>query len=162
MKILVLSDTHGHSGPMLELVHSLNNLDACIFLGDGDRDADALAEAVPALPLYRVRGNCDFASNDPESGLAPFGGVLIYYTHGHALGVKLQLDSLWQQARACGADVALYGHTHAPYYELRDGIHLFNPGSLTMPRAKGASYGVITIKNGRPSFKIHWYTGAMR
>lgn len=158
MKLLVLSDTHGKGGPVLDLAGRLPDIGACIFLGDGGRDADLLADAAPNLPMYRVKGNCDFSGFDPEEGLAAFGGVLFYYTHGHTLGVKRGLDGLWQRAKAAGANAALFGHTHAPYYEFRNGIHLFNPGSLTQPRGgTGPTFGLVTAQKGKATFDVYSY-----
>ncbi len=42
----------------------------------------------PELKIYSVRGNCDYASFAPPDGLAAFGGVLFYYTHGNLYNVK--------------------------------------------------------------------------
>ena len=41
-----------------------------------------------------------------------FAGKLLYRTHGYAENVKYGDGQLRQQARACKADIALYGHTH--------------------------------------------------
>ena len=83
-------------------------------------------------------------------GLAPFGGVLFFYTHGHHYGVKMGSERLAECAGERGADVALFGHTHRR--ELVRGVGtaatVFNPGSLR----DGGSYGVITIKDGHCEF----------
>lgn len=157
MTLLIFSDTHNASGRMPAVLEREGIPDAVIFLGDGASDADVLAERYPRLPLYRVRGNCDFASLDPEQGRAAFGGVLFLYTHGHNYGVKTSLDNLLHAAKITKADVALYGHTHRPEYSLVNGVHLFNPGSLSIPRGSEASYGKIRIENGVPAFEICEY-----
>lgn len=154
MKLLVFADSHGYSGHMLRAAKQEGGVAACFFLGDGERDADKLAAACPALPLYSVRGNCDFGSFLPLEGLAPFGGVLFYYTHGHACGVKQGTGLLWQTARRAGAAVALFGHTHTPCCEEREGVTLFNPGSVALPRGGAPSYGRITLEGGAPVFEI--------
>lgn len=90
----------------------------------------------PDYPIYRVRGNCDIGSDDPAEGLAPFGGVLFFYTHGHLFGVKSGYERIAEYAADRGADVVLFGHTH--YKALRHGTPfspaLFNPGSLRYPQ----------------------------
>ena len=154
MKILVTSDSHGSTGRLFSVVRQ-EKPDVCFFLGDGTREADALADAMPALSLYQVAGNCDYGSFAPGQGLAPLGGLLFFYTHGHTLGVKHSLDHLWHAAHECGADVALFGHTHTPLYQQREGIHLFNPGALSYARGSGPSYGVITLGHKEPIFNIH-------
>lgn len=155
MKLLVFSDTHGRAQPMLDVLEDeAADANACFLLGDGVRQADDVREAFPRLPLYVVRGNCDGDSQEPEEGLAPFGGLLVYYTHGHQLSVKRSLDMLWWRARRQRADIALYGHTHVPNYIVRDGVHLFNPGSISQPRAGCGSYGCIMIEKSMPRFEI--------
>lgn len=162
-KLLVFSDTHGHGQPMLDVVAGQGaGADACFFLGDGVRDTEMLREVYPQLPLYTVRGNCDMASFEPDDGLAPFGGLLIYYTHGHLLQVKDGLEALWWRARRNKADIVLYGHTHIPVYGEREGVHFFNPGSIALPRFGPPSYGVITIEDGKPGFEIVRLAGEER
>ncbi|MDL2324134.1 YfcE family phosphodiesterase [Ruminococcaceae bacterium OttesenSCG-928-A16] len=156
--MLVFSDTHGSSVRMINVVAQHPDVAAILFLGDGERDADALAETYPKIPLYRVSGNCDFASQYPPEGLAPFGGLLLFYTHGHAYNVKLSLGPLLQAAKRSGAHAALYGHTHAAAYQVCDKIHLFNPGSLNLPRGGSPSYGLISVQKGQPNFAILPYT----
>ena len=84
MKVLVVSDVHGRVTPLRWLLKN-ETADALFFLGDGLYDLDqaiAANGAAPDYPIYRVRGNCDIGSDDPAEGLAPFGGVLFFYTHG--------------------------------------------------------------------------------
>lgn len=154
MKLLVFSDSHGRHQNILNVLQQHTDATACFFLGDGADTPSAISEAFPSIPLYAVQGNCDPASFEPYEGLAPFGGFLFFYTHGHTFGVKNSLDTLWQTARARGATAALYGHTHIPDYEFRAGIHLFCPGSIAMPRFGAPTYGLITIQAGALRFTI--------
>lgn len=151
-RIIVLSDIHG-STRALRWVLENEPADAVFFLGDGLRDLQRAREemAVPLqCPVYQVRGNCDAGWPDPAEGLAPFGGVLFFYTHGHAYGVKSGTDRLAAFAGERGADVALYGHTHRR--ALTRGqfgmATVFNPGSLY----DDGSYGVIEIQDGGCKF----------
>ena len=151
-KILVISDVHGR---LRDLRWVLNNetADAMFYLGDGLYDLNAVLELrkepVP-YPIYRVAGNCDVNYSEPSEGMAPFGGVLFFYTHGHHYGVKMGSERLAESAGERGADVALFGHTHRR--ELVRGVGMaatvFNPGSLR----DGGSYGVITIHDGQCEF----------
>ena len=113
-KILVISDVHGR---LRDLRWVLNNetADAMFYLGDGLYDLNAALEMCkPPIPypIYRVAGNCDVNYSEPSEGLAPFGGVLFFYTHGHHYGVKMGSERLAESAGERGADVALFGHTH--------------------------------------------------
>ena len=168
-KILVISDVHGRQRDLRWVLQN-ETADAMFYLGDGLYDLNAALELrrepVP-YPIYRVAGNCDVNYSEPSEGLAPFGGVLFFYTHGHHYGVKMGSERLAECAGERGADVALFGHTHIPHAEQRGKVFLFghthrrelvrgvgtaatvfNPGSLR----DGGSYGVITIENGKCSF----------
>lgn len=138
MKLLVVSDVHGDLDALERAVDAEADADAVIFLGDGLREAEDLQDMRPELKIYSVRGNCDYASFAPPDGLAAFGGVLFYYTHGNLYNVKNELDTLADAARARGADAALYGHTHCAGCEERSGVVLFNPGALSGCRGAAA------------------------
>lgn len=154
MKLLVFSDSHHHTHRMAEAIEQHSDASACFFLGDGLHDIQEMETRFPGIPFYIAQGNCDFAAYEPLYGLAPFGGLLFLYTHGHSFGVKHSTDQLFLAAKEFGANAALFGHTHVPFYECHDGVHLFNPGSISMPRAGSPSYGVITIKDGVPEFEV--------
>ena len=100
MKVLVVSDVHGRVTPLRWLLKN-ETADALFFLGDGLYDLDqaiAANGAAPDYPIYRVRGNCDIGFDDPAEGLAPFGGVLFFYTHGHLFGVKSGYERIAEYA----------------------------------------------------------------
>lgn len=149
MKLLILSDSHGFGRAVLRAVDDHPDAAAVFFLGDGVRDAEELQQLRAQLPVYAVRGNCDFASYAPSQGLVPMGGHLIFYTHGHLYGVKTGLGALARQALDAGADIALFGHTHRPCCQAAGGVHLFNPGALS---GTSPMYGVVTLGQGQPAF----------
>ena len=74
MKVCVFSDSHGYAGTMMEAVE-LEKPDACVFLGDGERDLAALEDRWPELPVYAVRGNCDFRSERDNAVCCELEGV---------------------------------------------------------------------------------------
>jgi hypothetical protein len=150
MKILVLSDSHGDTRRLDAALEQNADAAAAFFLGDGVRDIEWLEDAYPKLPMYVVRGNCDFTSPYPVEGMVPFGGKNIFYTHGHLYNVKNSLDSLWQTAKARGADVALFGHTHKPLVKTVGGVLLFNPGAVGDYGLSG-SYGLLTLPDASHS-----------
>lgn len=152
MKLLILSDEHGDFLSLDAVLEQNRDIDALIFLGDGMRDIETLTQERPDLRIYAVRGNCDYASYAPADGLAPFGGVLFYYTHGHMYDVKSTHQRLAAAAAARGAQVALFGHTHKRAFCRVDDVCLFNPGALSRFEY-GGSYGIITIENGVPQFE---------
>ena len=92
-----------------------------------------------------VRGNCDA---EVDAMMLPFplaesawlfaDGVRIFAVHGHALPAGGTFPGL-----AAGS-AQLSGHTHIPRAEGREGIHFWNPGSASLPKADfPRSYGVI-------------------
>ncbi len=144
MKLLVFSDTHRETEPMLHAVR-LEQPDTVIHLGDHAADAEDLDREFPILPIVKVRGNCDrFGSEEPEEVLPQWRGIRILATHGHRHGVKSGLLRLQYAAMEKGADIALFGHTHCPYCEQFDDLWLMNPGACGGYRP---TYGVILIEN---------------
>lgn len=147
-KILVLSDTHGSKELLRRILMDESDADALIFLGDGEDDLSVVESMCPRMPVYAVRGNCDFSSNLPIDGLLPIEGVLFYYTHGHIHDVKYGLDNMEEAVRSRGADVGLFGHTHHPILKKCGDVTLFNPGSAGHAYSGNESYGVITLSGG--------------
>lgn len=152
MKLLILSDTHGEYQALINVLIEENDADAIIFLGDGLSEAYLLEREESCPPVYSVRGNCDFSYAEPVEAFTAFGGVTVFYTHGNGYDVKTTTAGLKMAARSRGADVVLFGHTHTPYYSCEDGLHVFNPGSLSRPRGGNATYGIIEINCGKPVF----------
>lgn len=129
MKILVMSDSHGREDNMLRAVEK-SAPGLMIHLGDCVRDTGCLERAYPSIPLWRVRGNCDFGSQMPESGLEEVDGVRIFFAHGHRHNVKLNMDSFCNSVCFSGAQLGLYGHTHTARWNQLGGMEILNPGSI--------------------------------
>ena len=148
MKLLVLSDSHRETEHMLLAIRK-ERPDAVVHLGDHAADADAIVQECPYLPLYRVRGNCDYYDDvTPEQAVLHFGKVRILAVHGHRYGVKTGLLRLCYAAREKEAQVALFGHTHRALCALEDGLWLLNPGACGGLRP---TCGVITMENHKIS-----------
>lgn len=149
MKILVLSDSHSTLSFMRRCIDAVKP-DMLIHLGDHFDDGVAMKEEYPHIPLYQVPGNCDryrCPPNQPEILIPRIGGVTLYMTHGHCHKVKIYLGALLRDARASGAQIALYGHTHvADCHQEEDGLWVLNPGSCGY---FGGSAGLLEIKDGR-------------
>ena len=87
MKILVLSDSHGNVDNMARAVE-LTRPRHILHLGDCLRDAQALHERFPDIPMDTVPGNCDWGSFDAPERLLGFDGVRVLMMHGHTRNVK--------------------------------------------------------------------------
>lgn len=151
-KLLIVSDSHGDAEALFRVVEAEPGATDMIFLGDGLSDAYQVMAENPQLRVYLARGNCDFSRSEPFEGLIAFDGVLFFYCHGDGYQVKLTTAGLKYAARQRKADVALFGHTHSPYYEYTDGLYVFNPGSVSRPRIGRPTYGLIIIEEGVPHF----------
>ncbi len=146
MLLAVFSDSHGRPERMLRAAEACRP-DHILFLGDGVRDAKALERAFPAIPVIILRGNCDWSAEDCEdSALFTLEGVRIFAAHGHRHGVKLDMDGFLNSVCCSGAALGLYGHTHVPRIEKRQGVTLMNPGSIGDPWSPG--YGLVRINGG--------------
>lgn len=130
MRVLVISDVHGKSSAMAQAIEEQPSARDVLFLGDGLREAQDVADRFPDRRFYMVPGNCDFAAPGPFSRLEFFGNKRFFFTHGHKYNVKYDLYTLEQAAKEQKADVVLFGHTHVPYEEYDSGMYYLNPGSL--------------------------------
>ena len=157
VRAAVLPGAHGHHFPMLEAARGAR-ADVLIHLGDHDRDAQLLRQAFPDTPLYQVCGNCDYAPLAPERLLVELGPVKAFLTHGHLYSVSAyQADWLVYAAQEQGARLALFGHTHRPFYEELGGVTLLNPG--TAGKGSGLTWALVTIfDNGAISCEIREMT----
>ncbi|HZP56715.1 MAG TPA: metallophosphoesterase family protein [Dehalococcoidia bacterium] len=117
MRIGVVSDTHGFLDPRLPA--ALEGVEAILHAGDvGARAAlDALAAIAP---LYAVRGNND----DRLGGLG-----LPLRLDVTLAGVRFHLVHQLPHAEPGDAQVVVYGHTHRPLAERREGRLYVNPGA---------------------------------
>jgi uncharacterized protein len=141
-RIGVISDTHGLLRP--EALAALRGSQHILHAGDvgGPEILDQLAAIAP---VTAVRGNVDkgvWARKLPETDVVEVGGVTIYVLHDLA-----QLDL---KPAAAGFGVVIYGHSHIPKQETRDGVLYFNPGSAGPRRFKLAvSVGRLIVEQGK-------------
>ena len=138
----VISDTHGLLWP--EVVEALRG--SRRILHAGDIGAPEILEALAKIaPVTAVRGNVDTASWAralPVTEVVEAGGVLIYMLHDRG-----QLDL---KPEAAGFRVVVYGHSHQPKIEEKNGALYFNPGSAGPRRfSLPVSVGRLKIKVGK-------------
>jgi len=149
MRIIVVSDSHGDVFALRSVIQRQSAAAMLIHLGDGESDMREVEGCLGLMRAVQLRGNCDLGSTAPASCVEFAGDKKIYCTHGYAEMVKYGFSVLEQKAREQGAVVALFGHTHEPFYEYREGLHLFNPGSLRQD-----DYGVVDFE-GKSVVCIH-------
>ena len=143
----VISDTHGLLRP--EAVEALGNSDHLIHAGDiGD---PAIFKQLAAIaPVTAIRGNIDtaaWARHLPETEVLELGDVSIFVLHN-----LLDLDL---KPEAGGFQVVIYGHSHVPKQETKNGVLYFNPGSAGPRRFKlPVSVGKLFVEERRVRAEI--------
>ncbi len=128
--------------------------DMLIHLGDLE-GGEAYVEAALDCPVHMVAGNNDFFSDLKREEEFEIGGYRVMITHGHYYYVSMGVEVLVGEARARGADIVMFGHTHKPFLEEREGVIVLNPGSLSYPRQQGhrGSYMIMEInEHGEAQF----------
>lgn len=140
MKIGVISDTHGLLRP--EAVETLRGSDLIIHAGDIG-DAGILDELKKISPVAAVRGNIDQDIDVNELKM-----IEIISAGKFNILVIHKIGDFVPEAFKEKIDAVIFGHSHIPSMEYKDGILYFNPGSAGRRRFKlPVSMGIITIKN---------------
>ncbi len=158
MKVAVIADTHtsGASRPVPEGAWPyLESADHILHAGDVT-DPALLDEMQALAPVTVVMGNCDgWDVRDwgaREEAVVELGGIKIGMLHDS--GPK---EKRWERMRERFPDarVVVFGHSHLPWNEDREGLLVFNPGSATWKRqAPGTSMGLFWIENGEIEAEI--------
>jgi uncharacterized protein len=158
MRLAIISDTHlprrGRAIPEACL-ERLRTADA--ILHAGDLIELSVLEYLQSLgpPVHAVRGNVDSAELQarlPLTTIVEFEGVRIAMVHdGGPAHHRLER----MRRRFPAAHAVVFGHSHLPLHEERDGFAIFNPGSPTeRRRAPRHTMGLATIRDGRPQFEL--------
>ena len=147
MKILVLRDTHGYLENAENIIDKIGTkMEAIIHLGDYENDVAVLKKKYPFLTFYSVRGNNDYSSKTPEELMLRMGGKRLLLTHGHKQRVYYNFYTISCWAEEQQADIVLFGHTHIPVNDFKGSVYLFNPGSISLPRATQCpTFGILDI-----------------
>ena len=141
MRIGAISDTHGLLRP--EAIAALRGSDRILHAGDVG-DPGILDRLRELAPVTAVRGNVDrgpWAAALPETELVEVAGLSIYLIH--------DLGHLDLKPEAAGIRVVIYGHSHQPKIEEKNGVLFFNPGSAGPRRFHlPVSLGKLEIEKG--------------
>lgn len=146
MRYLVLSDSHGNVENMARAVEQTQP-DGIIHLGDCWRDAEALRQRFPRLPLEQVPGNCDLGWYGDLERILILDDKRVLIAHGHTMAVKYGLLRAQYRAQEENAEILLFGHTHLPLVEAASRPMLLNPGSIGDPRRP--TYGLLEFRDGQ-------------
>jgi putative phosphoesterase len=142
MLVGVISDTHGFMRP--QALDVLRGSD--LILHAGDVGSSAVLESLRSIaPVVVVRGNVDtenWASTLPETTVVEIGKFSVYMLHN--------VRHLDLKPESAGFAAVIFGHSHQPVIEIRNGVLYFNPGSAGPRRFKlPISVGRLTLADGR-------------
>ncbi|MCB9068163.1 MAG: metallophosphoesterase family protein [Calditrichae bacterium] len=141
-KIGCISDTHGLLRP--QAIAALEGSD--IILHAGDVGVAKILDSLQKIaPVYAVRGNVDYGeglSNLPITEVVEFAKQHFYMIH--------ILDDLDIDPAAAGMEMVIYGHSHIPSIEERNGVIFLNPGSAGRRRFDlPVTVAQILIRDGK-------------
>lgn len=155
MKIGVISDTHIPMRVKLlppVIFKAMEGVDLILHAGDIVSE-NVLIDLKAIAPLEAVSGNVDpfeLQAKLPRKKILNLNGFRIGLIHGDGRGGKTSQKTSERAFKAFegeNVNVVVFGHSHKPFNEWRDGILLFNPGSLTDPRRQPKpSYGIIYLE----------------
>ncbi|MDY6852441.1 MAG: metallophosphoesterase family protein [Thermodesulfobacteriota bacterium] len=159
MKFAVMSDSHGHIENVERLAARLVKAGVrhAVHLGDNYDDASPLIAA--GLEVLRVPGVYSEWYQDPNIPnrlLTELGGLKILLTHTDA---PHKNDGPADEDPARTAefekpDLVLFGHTHLPAIEKRQGVLWVNPGHLKPEDKKGAPPSYAVVDTSAQPFKV--------
>ena len=142
MKILVISDTHGK----LPIDLSRLDVDAVIHAGDIGDDK-FFSEFYIFDKLYAVCGNTDYSLDLPDNLCREIEGIKFYLVHNLSAPHRI-ISENYSRICECTPNLVIFGHTHTPLIEKKDGTIYLNPGSLGKKGLTGyRSYAVMEIKD---------------
>lgn len=144
LRIGVISDTHGLVRP--GAVKALQGVSRILHAGDIGKP-DVLEALRVIAPVTAVRGNVDgglWASALPETEVVEIGGMSLYLLHNIQ---ELDLDPA-----AGGFRAVIYGHSHMPAVDERNGVLFLNPGSAGPRRFRlPVSLALLRVGEAHPS-----------
>src|SRR5262245_7875373 len=147
VRVGLISDTHGLVRN--EALEALTGCHHIIHAGDIVKP-DILDRLRTLAPVTAVRGNNDrgsWASSLPEYDVIEFGKVSVYVRHDRA---ELDIDPA-----AAGFRVCVFGHSHVPAVETREGVLFVNPGSAGPRRFKlPIAVGELLIEDDRVEARV--------
>ena len=158
MVIAVISDTHLPRGRRRLPDRCVERIRAAdLLLHAGDVSSAEVLEEIASIgpPVRAVHGNVDsdeLRARLPEALTVEAGGARLVMVHD-AGPARRRLERL--RARFPDADAVVFGHSHIPVHEERDGFQIFNPGSPTDRRRQPAhTMGVARAERGRLRFDL--------
>ena len=156
MKILIISDSHGHIANLKHIVGFAKKYEVTAIIHAGDWDTSTAVEVVrlSGIPFYTVLGNADI---DPElisklkSQSAKFGeDFLTVNLGGRNIGITHKPSDnnvFFKDKKYSGEkklDLIINGHYHSKYESAETPVKIIRPGATVT----GINFAVYdTVKN---------------
>jgi uncharacterized protein len=158
MRLAIVSDTHLPRGARVipaACIERMRGADAILHAGDFMEPS--VLEDLRALgpPVHAVAGNVDAPELHvelPATRIVKAEGVRLAMLHdsGPADGRFERLRRRFPEAQA-----VVFGHSHLPLLEARDGFAIFNPGSPTeRRRAPHHTMGMAAVRGAAIEFEL--------
>jgi putative phosphoesterase len=155
--IAIISDTHLPRGTRRlpdECVERIRAADLLVHAGDISTPEVLVEIEALGPPVAAVHGNVDSAELRralPEARLIDTGGARLAVVHDAGPRPR-RLERM--RARFPDADAVVFGHSHIPLHEEREGFQIFNPGSPTDRRRQPRhTMGIARARRGRLAFE---------
>jgi hypothetical protein len=165
MKIGLISDTHipevAKRLPQ-EVARVFSGVDLILHAGD-IHALFVLDELEHVAPVLAVRGNGDNGDGvrpRPDNDPRLKDRVLTLPVEGLRLGMIHALPPYWRTFEETfdgSVDILVFGDSHVPWMEQRDGTLLVNPGSPTLPanlRRELGTVALLDIAGGKAEAEI--------
>lgn len=161
MKFLIASDIHGSAYYAQKIVDAYHHFscDCLLLLGDilyhgprnplpKDYDPKQVIQLLNPLSesIIACRGNCDSEVDQMvltfplmnTTQTIPTSTYTIHMSHGHIYSPSKLPENIKEN------DVFLFGHIHLPIMEQQHGIHIINPGSISLPKENNPhTFGIL-------------------
>ena len=121
MLVGIISDTHGLLRP--EAIAALRGSDLIIHAGDVGKP-EVIDQLCGIAPIFAVRGNVDtqpWSAILPETQTVQAGQLSLFLLHN--------VSDLHIEPAGAGFAALIFGHSHKPSVETRNGVLFLNPGS---------------------------------
>lgn len=155
MKIGVVSDTHSRDLPP-QMMKDLEGVDLIVHTGDfcSVQDVQRFRKINKLEAVYGNMDEPEVRKLFPRRKIIEVGPIKIGLFHGEGPRPGV-LETVKREFQKDRIDVAIFGHSHQPLNEVKDGVLFFNPGSPNdTVGAPYCSYGIIEIIDGQPVGKV--------
>ncbi|MFA6428451.1 MAG: metallophosphoesterase family protein [Candidatus Buchananbacteria bacterium] len=145
MQIAIISDVHENLANLQKVIDYCQNQGIKVMIGCGDYGSEAVLETLSKFSgdFYGCLGNMDHFKNYFEDLRARYNNLVLWQDVGEKVfdNISLAFVHKPEEAKAlvhppeefdrAEYSYIFYGHTHKPWEEVIDGVHLVNPGNVS-------------------------------